>query len=65
MATIDGQGLISNGSRLEVMIGDAEQHAKRALERQGIIMAGTKRGGTCLTPARFQADYTTQFLDSS
>jgi len=65
MATIEGEGLVATGEKLGVRVGATEKAATQTLLMQGLERAGVERGGTCLSPRVFRADYTVQFLDTS
>jgi hypothetical protein len=65
MATVDGQGLISQGQKLGVHIGDPLPLAVKTLEDQGLVMGGIVLGGNCLSPTKFAADRTVQLVDLS
>lgn len=65
MATIDGQGVISRGQKLGVRIGDSVPVAVKTLKGEGLVMGGTVRGGSCLSPETFEANYTVQLVDLS
>lgn len=62
---ISGEGLVTSGELLGVGIGTTEQQATEAMVMQGLARAGVERGGTCLSPKGFRADYTIQFVDFS
>ena len=65
MATIDGEGLLTKGEKLGVRVGATEWAATRTLLTQGLQRAHIERGGACLSPRVFPADYTVQFVDLS
>lgn len=65
MATIDSEGLVTTGGKLGVRVGATERAATRTLLTQGLQRAGIERGGTCLSPRVFPADYTVKFVDLS
>jgi hypothetical protein len=62
---IGGEGLVTSGAKLGVAVGATERTATQTLVLQGLSRAGVERGGTCLSPRVFRADYTVQFLDTS
>jgi hypothetical protein len=65
MATVNAEGLVTSGKKLGVSVGATEQSASRTLLLQGLVRAGVVRGGSCLSPRAFRADYTVQFVDLS
>jgi hypothetical protein len=64
-ALVNGEGLLAEGSRFGVSVGDPFSTASTTLLKQGFQVGTIDPGGNCLSPKNFPAERTAYFLDLS